>query len=260
VRLTATLLVAMITAAGTVGAKADSADDQRQREQYIQRALQRQDDPALAGHKERSSGTGFYVSDHALLTNYHVVGECPIVTVQSGEQDLQSVAMLAAKDPPHDLALLKTSFAGAAVAEIETHLDRADGSDLYVVGFPSHGLVVRRATLASAVARPAELVDAAALFRIVADVHPGHSGSPLLDEYGAVVGVVARAVDSVTTYQKTGRLVTNIGLAVPASVILEFLREHAVPFRTAELSSASLASWERLERARTFVARIGCWR
>ncbi len=211
--------------------------------------------------KERSRGTGFYVSDHARLTNYHVVGECPIVTVQSGEHDLQSVATLAAKDPPHDLPLLKTSVAGAAVAEIETHLDRADGSDLYVVGFPSHGLVVRRPALTSAVARPAELVGAAALFRVITDVHPVHSGSPVarrIRRRRRSGGESRGFRDDLPEDRKAGD--QHWPGRVPASVILEFLREHAVPFRIAELSSASLASSERLERARAFLSRIGCWR
>ncbi len=255
--LAALCLLSLVGAAGRV--EAASTEEQQQREEYIQRALQQQANPALAGRKERSTGTGFYVSDHALITNYHVVRDCAVMTVESVDDDTESAATLSATDPSNDLALLRTSISGRAIAEIETRPERIDASDLYIVGYPAQGLVVRQATLTPAVGKPTELTGTRSFFHIIADVHPGHSGSPVLDEYGAVVGVMTRAVDTVTTYAKTGKVVTNIGLAVPLAVLSGFLRAHAVPYRRA-ITSFSLTATERLERGRAFVSHVNCWR
>lgn len=240
-------------------AQATTTDEQRQREQYIQRALQAPAVPAIAGRKERSTGTAFYVADHVLLTNYHVVRECPVLTIQSGEDGVEpAVAAVSAADQADDLALLRSKAAGDAAAALEAALDHVDGSDLSVVGYPLHGLVVRKPTITAAQANPDALKSSGELFQFRADVHPGQSGSPLLDEYGAVVGVVARKVDSVATYQKSGRLVTDVGFAIPNRTILAFLQAQHVHYRVA-IPNGSLSPAERLEKGRAFVARVSCW-
>ena len=243
---------------GTSIAQSATPEEQRQREQYILRALQPPTDPALAGRKEKSTGTGFYVSDHTLVTNHHVISDCSVVTIQSAKTDTQSLASLIASDEPHDLALLKTATGAGGIAEFEARPERADASDLYIVGYPAHGMAVRRPELTPAVGKPGELTGTPALLRLSANVHPGHSGSPVLDEYGAVVGVVTKAVDTVATYAKTGRLVTKFGLAIPGSVVAQFLRQHQVVFRS-EAPAASLTPADRIAQAQAFVVQVSCW-
>lgn len=250
---------AVADAPGIFVAQASSTDEQRQREQYIQRALQAPAGSALAGRKEIGAGTGFFVSDHFLLTNHHVVASCVVLSIHLGDAENEDAAVtVVATDQSHDLALLKSGTVAAHPAELEARLDRADGSDLYIVGYPTHGLVMRRPNLTAAVARVGALATAEELFPVLADVHPGHSGSPLLDEYGAVVGVMTKAVDSVSTYAQTGKLIKNIGFAIPIRVVFEFLKAHAVPYRST-MPSNSLTPQQRLEQARGFVSQISCW-
>lgn len=199
------------------------------------------------------------MTTHFLLTNFHVVRDCGALTIEPGIDDHQTWRVeVTAMDQGHDLALLKSATAAAGVAPFEARLERADTSDLSIVGYPLRGMVLRQPSLTPAMARPGAPASSEPLFQFFADVHPGQSGSPLLDEYGAVVGVIARKVDTVATYQKTGRLIDQVGLAIPAAIALDFLKQHHVPYSLASPSD-SLSLSDRLERARTFIARIGCW-
>lgn len=238
------------------------AQDRQQdpeRARYVEKALHPDLPPELVGHREESMGTGFYVADRAILTNYHVVASCGILTSESSDPASgPSVVTLIASDPALDLALLATSRDAPAIAVFEGKLERADTSDLSILGFPSHGLSTVEPTVVSVTARPSELVPDHPLMQFSGDVHPGHSGSPLVDEYDAVIGVVRMKVDTVVTYQKTGSIVTDIGFAIPSRAVLAFLRKNRVAFRSAE-PPASLAPDARLAASQTFLVRVGCW-
>jgi len=237
----------------------DSAAADRERVEYVQRALRGAAATAPAGRRERSTGSGFFISPLLVLTNYHVVAGCPVLTLQSGTgSSTAAPAALLVADQTRDLALIKSSAAAPSFAGFEADLRHADGSDLSIVGFPLHGMVLRQPNVVPAETKPAALVSDRALYQISADVHPGHSGSPLLDEYGSVVGVVTVKVDTVATYQRTGMVVKNVAFAIPNATVGEFLRRNHVTFR-ADARSRSLTPDERLELARDFIVQISCW-
>jgi S1-C subfamily serine protease len=241
-------------------AQSSQTDEQRRREEYIQRALHPPTDPALAGRKEISIGTGFYVSDHVVLTNYHVIASCPVMTIQPGAEGAPAAGgTVAATDVAHDLALLTSDRAAPGIAALEAALDHADGSDLFIVGYPKRGMTLRQPALTPAMARPGSLATEKDLFQLSADVHAGNSGSPVLDEYGAVVGVISRKVDTVAVYQRAGTVIKDIGLAIPMRIVSAFLQAHHVSYRLAT-PSRSQAPGERLERARIFISQVSCWR
>jgi S1-C subfamily serine protease len=231
-------------------------EEQQRRSEYVKRALQPPTIPTLAGRKERATGTGFFVSEHILLTNYHVVAKCAALTIGVGEDPV--AVTIEAVDQQHDLAALKSDVAAKGAVPFEARLERTDGSDLSIVGFPEHGLVRRQADITPGVAKPGSLATRNPMFQVFGDFHPGQSGSPVLDEYGAVVGVLAKKVDTVATYQKTGVLVDNIGLAIPNQIASEFLKLHQLPYQLAT-PSQSQAPNQRLEGARAFVYQVSCW-
>jgi serine protease Do len=154
--------------------------------------------------------------------------------------------------------LLRSARAADGVAVLEAVPDRADGSDLYIVGYPAHGMVTRRPSLTPAAARPSALAATGQLLQVMADIHQGHSGSPLLDEYGAVVGVVTKVVDTPAEYAKTGKLIEGVGFAIPGEEVTQFLRAHLVPFSSAT-PSTSLKPADRLAQAQMFISQLSCW-
>ena len=240
-------------------AEASPPAEERDRLRYIQRALNPPVDPAIKGRHMRVAGTGFFVSPHEILTNYHVVASCSVVTSQFGKrQDTPLVVALTKSDHDHDLAVLTSSVAATESVMFEDRLERVDTSDLSVIGFPGHGLPTLRPSIVAAVAKPSVIAIDAPLIPFYADIHPGHSGSPLLDEYGAVVGVVTAKIDTVITYQRTAEVVTNIGFAIPHRTVLTFLQESHVEYHVGT-PSESLTREERMERFRNSIAQIICW-
>jgi S1-C subfamily serine protease len=92
-----------------------------------------------------------------------------------------------------------------------------------------------------------------------ADVRPGNSGGPVLDQWGNVVAIVNAKVDTVKLYSQTKQLIRDVGFAITTPAILRFLDETGTPYRQTAL--ATMLNQDQLfERARPFVVRIGCWR
>src|SRR5690606_8048673 len=96
------------------------------------------------------------------------------------------------------------------------------------------------------------------VFTVRAIVRHGHSGSPVIDDRGLVVGVIAKRVNPVSLYRKTGRTEDkNIGLVVSASTLERFLRENAISHAVGGEGRSGAGS---LDAAQYYVAQVGCWK
>ncbi|HVJ55181.1 MAG TPA: serine protease [Aliidongia sp.] len=240
--------------------RAQSADTPDERTQYILRGLHPDRPAAFEGVQQHSVGTGFAVAPKALLTNDHVVRACAKVSVQIGGAGSPLIlARVDAEDEQQDLALLRIDAPVADYALFEGNFKRVDPSELFIVGFPALGLPVIEPVLVTAEARPIDLTTTKPRLQFSGDVRHGNSGSPLFDNFGAVVGIVTQAIDSPGVYSRTGVLVTDIGVAVAGHTILDFLRKHAVAASVGERRTP-FAEAERLPESKKIVARIVCWR
>jgi hypothetical protein len=89
-------------------------------------------------------------------------------------------------------------------------------------------------------------------------IRAGHSGSPVLDDSGRVIGLVRSKVDEVTTFRDTGLFIDDIAQAVNNETIFRFLAAQNIPY-TVENRGRERDAGEVLERASRFVARVECW-
>lgn len=134
----------------------------------------------------KGSGTGFYISkDGYLLTNNHVVGEESFVKVKTATgRELPGEVL--AFDAKRDVALIKTAKIPFEAFSIRS-TDPSQGEEVYAIGSPlgddfngsmTHGVV-------------SGFRDTENGRFIQSDVSilSGNSGSPLLDQKGAVVGI-----------------------------------------------------------------------
>ena len=229
-----------------------------ERQRYIARALAEPLPSELQNRRQAGWGTGFYVAPDKVLTNSHVAGNCAVRTVGNGAEGEEIIARLVADDPGDDLALLAVDVA-AEPAAFETELYTETGRNLAVIGYPAHGLAVRLAELSPVVASQADLLAERPTYAFHGEVHPGNSGSPVLDDSGAVIGVVVKRIDTVAVYQRTGKIVDDIGVAIPNRIVFDFLRANQVALRRAPPAPA-LSPERLMAAAHGFVRQIGCWK
>lgn len=179
------------------------------------------------------TGSGVVVQngEHlSVITNKHVVGECPYVTIKvSNKHDwrtykhcrvvsLSSLTDLALVELPDTAALSPLPFAKTPLA---------DADEIYAVGFPGLGgepswQVTKGIVSNSAVYRDELLGKHQAAIQHTAPVDPGSSGGPLLvrqaDDTYSVVGI--------NTWKAGGR--EGVGLSIPIESVRRFLSPDTV--------------------------------
>jgi S1-C subfamily serine protease len=156
-------------------------------------------------------GSGFALPGGVVVTNRHVVEQPREVTVntwdgRSLDADVSGIAI------DSDLAVLQLEGAGQLpVAELRDEPVEV-GEAVIAVGYPGGGPATVSTGEVVALVEGELLDEPADVIRVDADIRQGNSGGPLLDEDGAVVGVVF-ALD----------VGSGDGLAVPVGTLLDRL-------------------------------------
>ncbi|MHB2169806.1 trypsin-like peptidase domain-containing protein [Alsobacter sp. R-9] len=205
----------------------------------------------------RSTGTAFFVTGegHA-LTNHHVVDGCTMITVSLGTEGPRP-ARVVARDTTNDLAVLKVDTRPAAIAPLRSGIRLGDG--VAVFGFPLTGLLTTSGnfTLGNVTAL-AGIRDDSRMLQISAPVQPGNSGGPLLDETGAVVGVVVAKLNALKLAAATDDLAQNVNFAIKGSVAQAFAESQGLRLDTAAPDRPALKPADLAERAKAFTGLVDC--
>lgn len=232
-------------------------DAERARIEYIQKAL-KGEPPAVPGRRVIGNGTGFFVALGRVLTNHHVVERCSALTIR-GTDGKTVTAQIVADEKPRDLALLSTSAVALAVASFRPTASTHTGEAVATIGYPDQGLPRIEPFLTVGTMAAADRADGPSRFLIRADVRPGNSGGPVLDERGQVVGVVNAKIDTVRVYQRTGQTIDNVGFAIATDPVLEFLTRNGVKPSRAEATAILGIGEDLLAKAKQFTVRVVCW-
>ena len=225
--------------------------------------------PSVAGSRLASTGTAFFVDDDGhLITNHHVVDGCETVTIdRPGGKSFP--ARVQAIDDFHDLALLDTQIQTALLgkqtqsptpAKFRSQDLTENGAFVAAIGYPEQGLPLREPVVTTGVllAMPASQSWGERL-AIKGDIRHGNSGSPIVDQYGLVVGVVDAKIDAVKTYRETGVLPPDIGIGVSLPTVLRFLQTNGIQYQYAH-NGPVLTAAQILAAAQPYIARINCWK
>lgn len=194
-----------------------------------------QDDPFLSFRgmvpeadvePERGSGSGFFVTDQDILTNYHVVDGADEITVKLHSDQKEYKAKVIGTAPDYDIALIRIEDPPKNIKAMR--LGNSDtlkaGRKVVAMGAPfgldftiTEGVVsaVGReiATGTRGIPQKAIQTDAA--------INPGNSGGPLVNSSGEVIGI------NTQIYTPTGRLgsaqSSGVGFAIPINVAKNLL-------------------------------------
>jgi S1-C subfamily serine protease len=138
-------------------------------------------------------GTGFFVhKSGGIATNWHVVSGAAKVTAKTSTGELLEVANVARYDPKLDVALCslaETTRTFPAIADAYRKTPPRVGTSVAVLGTPE-GL---EQSLSQGIVSAIRHDDVGTFVQITAPVSPGSSGSPVVDNTGALIGIATLA-------------------------------------------------------------------
>jgi S1-C subfamily serine protease len=175
------------------------------------------------GGRQIGAGTGFFIDDHRLVTNWHVVENAALVEAVLATEEKIDVAGLVARDEVNDLAILEVEGGPFPALALTDSASVEAGERVVVLGNPlgsftgslSEGII--SAVRLDGLADRLPGASSAPLLQITAAISPGSSGSPVMDLDGKVIGV---AVSQMVQGQ-------NLNFAVPAPAVRRLLESAA---------------------------------
>ena len=206
-----------------------------------------------------SSGTGFLVSsDGHVVTNEHVIGNCPHVLASL--QGESFTAQILRGDSVNDVALLKIERTGTHPLVFGPDNRILAGEVVIALGFPLAGVLSSEAHVTSGtVTALAGLRNDSRYLQMSAPIQPGNSGGPLLDAYGRIVGMVTSKLSAAWMADATGDIPQNVNFALNSSSLKGFLDANDIEYKT-DPTQAELSIPEIAEAAKRAVLFIKCSR
>ena len=121
-----------------------------------------------------------------ILTNAHVVVGVGEAQVKLADGRLFG-AVIIGRDEMTDVALLKISAANLSSVELGDSSNVKQGDSVFTLGYP-FGLEGDMSFKDGTISRTT-IIDGATYFETSAEIHPGNSGGPLVNDYGQVIGI-----------------------------------------------------------------------
>jgi S1-C subfamily serine protease len=169
--------------------------------------------PALAYAPQKTrkkrgyvTGTGFFVSDRGhVLANYRLVDGATEITVVDSK-GAEFPARVVKKDQTYDVVLLKTD-ATAPKLTVRDDDGLARGTKVYTIGYPLIAVVRQKQHLTfGTVATSKDVIADERFMQLDLPVRAGNAGGPLLDQTGAVVGMVSTPLDPASAAEGRGEV------------------------------------------------------
>ena len=140
------------------------------------------------GCNDLRTGTGFAIDTHTLVTNKHVIEDTKRLEVTTYDGKVISVTA-ASVTAAADLAIV-TVEEGLGAFSVLASEDPEEGDAISVVGYPKGGILTTVKGVITGTTSDPLGASLGTILTTSAPVEPGSSGSPVLDEEGAVVGVI----------------------------------------------------------------------
>jgi S1-C subfamily serine protease len=205
---------------------------------------------------EISSGTGFFVNSHYIVTNEHVVDGCRNIAVRGAIQP--SLVTIVASDKDLDLAILYSEHPAVKTANIRANDGLKEGELLFIVGYPlDYGKIGQYLIKEAQMIR--NLPNSVKQFSTVEftdTIEHGNSGGPLLDKNTNVIGVI-RAKKTYYNPENPNIVYRTTGVAIGLDGLRDFLRRYGVIYNT-QTSYDMFTNYQLDNLTKDFIVNIHC--
>ena len=173
-----------------------------------------------------TGGTGFlFGSKDYVITNFHVVkGASSIIAKFINGQTVE--AMVVAKDPKNDIAILKLVQASSLPAtpiKLGDSSSARVGEEIFTIGYPASKIMGEKPKYAKGVINAMTgLHDDPTFFQVSVPIQPGNSGGPLFNERGEVIGITTSSL-SLLAIDAMGAIPQNVNYAIKSSFVKNLL-------------------------------------
>ena len=148
-------------------------------------------------NNEDTFGSGFFVGNNQIVTNYHVINGVTSATVESVFHDTKyPITTVLAIDEKHDLAIVASGGLTGPSLPLGDSRSVRIGDTVYVIGNPGGWKGTFSLGIISGI-RPDGIawVDDE-VFQMTAPTSHGSSGGPVLNDRGEVIGIVSSIEDT----------------------------------------------------------------
>ncbi|HXG84555.1 MAG TPA: S1C family serine protease [Pyrinomonadaceae bacterium] len=143
--------------------------------------------------KEAKSGSGFFIAEDIVVTNFHVIKETTEGYAKIyGQDKIYEISGVVGTDEKNDLALLKIKGIKGKALKLNTDDSTAIGDEVFAVGNPK-GL---EGTFSQGIISSIRKTGKFNLLQITASISTGSSGGAVLNDSGEVIGVAVGAIES----------------------------------------------------------------
>jgi S1-C subfamily serine protease len=208
-----------------------------------------------------TSGTGFFISPHQIVTNEHVVKDCKYIKVRGAVKPDHATVVF--KDTLNDLALLKTSASSGRVAQLRgENIPLQVGEAVTVMGYPlEHGINGEYMVKKGSITDTEDMYQGVKRLQFTDTVEKGNSGGPLLDDNGNVVGVVVGKMsfylaDSNMSGENAKPVKTS-SMAISLESLRQFLSENKVAYRSSGVQYSIADKWME-SKAKDYIVNVHC--
>lgn len=167
------------------------------------------------------SGSGFFISEDTVVTNFHVIKETTGGYAKVyGQDKVYEILGVVGTDEKNDLALLKIKGIKGKPLKINTDDSTAIGDEVFAVGNPK-GL---EGTFSQGIVSSIRKTEKDNLLQITASISAGSSGGAILNNRGEVIGIAVGAIES-------GQ---SLNFAIPVSLLRPLVsnQKSVVPLTT----------------------------
>ena len=169
-----------------------------------------------------STGTGFYVNNKTIISNYHVVDTCNYISIGKEER-----LVVNAIDRVNDITVLESKRKSDAFLRLSSNPKL--GNNIFAAGYPYNDILKNFNFTSGNVSSLMGSGSNISEFQFTAPIQPGNSGGPILNSKGGVVGITVSGLGAKFA-ELADTLPQNINFGIKVGVLKDILTEQGIKY------------------------------